>query len=273
MKNHLFLAFLLTFSTTVYSQTYLLEEYFSDPLNFPCTWTTIDKDGDGYNWHISTSAAEGYAVSDSWKSGVVGALTPENYLISPKISLTGLSGSVKLRYTIQIADPFSVEEHYKVAVSTSGNKVTDFKDIVMEETCTEADYYENLPEWKERVVDLTPYIGQNIYLTWCHFNCTNMYKLLLDSIQVSYATDVNVINHEQVYNIVYPNPAKDELLVSGSFVNAQIQLFTIDGRLVYHSAKETKQVPINVSCFENGVYILKINSDKGIVARKVYILN
>jgi hypothetical protein len=261
----------MTVNFSGFSQVFLLQEFFKDPVKLPSAWTTIDKDGDGYNWHITNAGSEVFAVSDSWMSGVAGALTPENFLISPKIELAGLSGTVKLRYTIQIPDPVSVEEHYKVAVSTTGKKATDFKDIVMEETCTTADYYENLPEWKERLVDLTPYIGQNIYLTWCHFNCTNIYQILLDSIQVSYSTNVNLVNREQVQVTMYPNPANDKIVISGSFENAQVQLFTSSGRLVYQSVKETKQAIIDVTRFENGVYILKVISQKGVVTKKASI--
>jgi hypothetical protein len=264
-------AIIMIVSVSGFSQVYLLQEFFDDPMKLPATWTTIDKDGDGHNWRINTAGSEFFAVSDSWISGFPGVLKPENYLISPKINLSGLSGTVKLRYTIQIPDPVSVEEHYKVAVSTSGNKAADFTDIVIEETCTMADYYENLPEWKERLVDLTPYIGQKIYLTWCHFNCTNMYQILLDSVQVSYSADVNLNDPEQYKVSVYPNPVKEKLLITGSFENAQVQLFTSSGRQVFQSAKETKQTFIDVSRFENGVYILKINSQKGIVTKKVFI--
>lgn len=271
MIKSVFFSIMMISGVSGFSQVFLLQEFFNDPVKLPCTWTTIDKDGDGYNWRINTAGSEGFAVSDSWMSGVAGTLKPENYLISPKINLTGLSGTVKLRYTIQIPDPVSVEEHYKVAVSTSGNKVADFNDIVMEETCTVADYYENLPEWKERLVDLTPYIGKNIYLTWCHFNCTNIYQILLDSIQVSYSTDVKLVDPEQSRVSVYPNPVKEKLLVTGSFENAQLQLLTTRGQLVYQSANESQQANINVACFESGIYILKINSQKGIVTRKVFI--
>ncbi|MDO9256065.1 MAG: choice-of-anchor J domain-containing protein [Bacteroidales bacterium] len=271
MIKSVFFTIMMVVSISGFSQVFLLQEFFNDPVKLPSTWTTIDKDGDGHNWHINIAGSEVFAVSDSWMSGVAGALTPENYLVSPKINLTGINGTVKLRYTIQIPDPVSVEEHYKVAVSTTGNKVADFKDIVLEETCTEADYYENLPAWKERWVDLTPYIGQNIYLAWCHFNCTNMYQIMLDSIQVSSLTNVSLTNCDQAQVTMYPNPVKDKLLITGSFENAQLQLFAADGRQVYQSNKVTKQAELNVSCLENGFYILKINSQKGVITKRVNI--
>jgi len=271
MKYFLLFAYVLISNTYGFSQIFLLEEYFNDPLHLPSTWKTIDKDGDSYNWRINTSGTQIYAVSDSWRSGGIGPLMPENYLVSPKIDLRGLSGTVKLRYTIQLADPDSVKEHYKVAVSTTGNSAADFTTSVFEETCTKADYYETYPYWHERIVDLTPFIGNSIYLAWCHFSCTDMYKLSLDSIQVRNIANVNLANPEHAYINLYPNPVKENLIVAGSFEDAQLQLFTAYGRQVYQSDNKSKQTEINVSGFESGVYFLKIKSQKGIILKKVSI--
>jgi hypothetical protein len=273
MKKTFLLAFLIVFSTFGFSQTFLLEEYFNESINLQTTWTTFDQDGDGHNWHVFTFDTIGFAVSDSWMAGFIGALTPENYLVSPQISLTGLSGTVQLRYTIQVPDPLLFAEHYKVAVSTTGKQAADFTNLVTEETCTADDYYELYPYWHERIVDLTPYIGQNIYFTFCHYNCTDQYQLLLDSIQVSYSTDVKIADYDQADINVYPNPASEKLVVSGSFENAQMQLFTAEGRQVFQSGKATRQAGINVSSLGNGIYILKIKSQKGVITKKINILH
>ncbi|MBK6964890.1 MAG: choice-of-anchor J domain-containing protein [Bacteroidales bacterium] len=271
MKKSLLFITLLTISTLGFSQTMLLEEYFNDPVNIPATWTTVDQDGDGHNWYVDTYDAEIYLVSASWEDDVV--LTPENYLISPQISLAGLTGTVKLRYTIQVADEEYFAEHYKVAVSTTGNAVTDFTNIVFEETCTANDYYEVPPFWHERIVDLTPFIGQSIYLTLCHYNCTDMYKFLLDSIQVYNLDNVGVGKRDLMNLTVYPNPATDKVYVNGEFENARITLFTADGRQMYVAENESNQTYINVSGYERGMYLLQLETSKGIVTRKLAITN
>ena len=271
MKNPLLFALVLICSINGFSQTFLLEEYFNDPVKLPGTWTTIDRDGDKQNWRIETADTEIFAISDSWRSGGIGPLRPENYLVSPQVDLTGLSGTVTLRYIIRITDPEFFQEHYKVAVSSAGNTAADFTNILHEETCTLDEYYETFPYWHERIFDLTPFLGQHIYVTWCHYNCTNMYNISLDSIQVSYSTNVSQAQREHSNVSVYPNPASEEILVSGSFENAQLQLFTADGRQVYQSEGDTKQAQINASGFKSGIYFLKIKSQKGIITRKVNI--
>lgn len=276
MKKTVLFIFLLAFSFSGFSQTIIFEELF-DAVDFPATWTTVDQDGDSFNWYLETwdnpdtKILESYLVSASYDEDNKVALTPENYLISPKIDLTGLTGTVQLKYAVQIGDPDYAGEHYKVAVSTTGKEVADFTNIVKEETCTADDYYDIYPFWHERTVDLTPFIGQSIYLTFCHFDCTDMYLFYLDSVQVTNLAAVNVVNRGQSNINIYPNPAKEKLLVTGTFENAQVQLYAADGRQVYRSAKETKQASINVSHLENGVYFLKINSQKGIITRKVNV--
>ena len=273
MKKPILIISLLTLSLVGFSQTMLLEEYFNDPVNLPATWTSIDQDGDGHNWRINTFDPEIYVVSDSWLSGGVGPLTPENYLVSPQISLVGLTGTVKLRYTIQVGDADYFQEHYKVAVSTTGNAAPDFTNIVFEETCTADDYYEVPPFWHPRMVDLTQFVGQNIYLTFCHYDCTDLYKLLLDSVQVYNQVNVNVNKYDMINLSVYPNPATDKVYVNGEFENARITLFSADGRQVCATENESRQTYINVSKFERGMYLLQLETSKGIVTRKLAITN
>lgn len=270
MKRALLIVTMLSFSLLTFSQTFLLEEYFNDPENLPATWTAVDQDGDGSNWYVDTYDAEIYAVSRSYDGT---GLNPENYLISPQINLTGLTGTVKLRYTIQVGDEEYFAEHYKVAVSTTGNAVADFTNVVFEETCTADDYYEVPPFWHERIVDLTDFVGQNIYLTFCHYNCFDQYKLFLDSIQVINAVNVDVTDYDLARVSVYPNPATERVYVKGEFENARLSLTTAEGRLVYTENNFSRQTSVNVSGFERGVYLLRLETQKGILTRKLVLVH
>ncbi len=267
MKKTLLLITLFTFSLIGYSQVMLLEEFFNDPENIPATWTSIDQDGDGNDWYMDFYGEETYIVSRSYKSGE--SLTPENYLITPKINLTNLTGTVEMRYTIQVGDADDFAEHYKVAVSTTGNAAADFTNIVFEETCTANDYYEVPPFWHPRTIDLTPFIGQEIYITICHYDCAGMYKLILDSIQVSHVSTLGLQSPDLFELTVYPNPTTNKVYVNGEYENARISLISTDGRIVYVSEKENRYSNIDVSQYERGMYILKLETSKGTVTRKL----
>ncbi len=147
-------------------------------------WTIVDQDGDGYEWYEAsiTDANAGslsnhggtYMMTSASYNDV--ALTPNNWLISPALDLSGLSGTVKMSYFIGGQDMAWYEEHYKVCVSTSTD-IASFTDILFEETLPESG-------WLERNVDLSTYIGQTIYVAFVHYNCTDMFRLNLDDISV-----------------------------------------------------------------------------------------
>lgn len=72
---------------------------------------------------------------------------------------------------------------------------------------------------------------------------------------------------------VYPNPAKDILYVSvGQAENMQLQVFSMDGKLVYNAAAMEKNNSIDISKFASGQYILKAVSAEGNSAEQIFIV-
>lgn len=148
-------------------------------------WSATDEDGDTYTWGLSTGgyhAGAQCATSASWISGV-GAVTPNNYLISPSIDLTTASGTIYVDYWVRAQDQSWPSEHYKLLVSPTGSStVADFTVNAYEETLVAGasanNYYLN------RKVNLSAYAGQTIRLAWVHYNCTDMFRLNLDDVQV-----------------------------------------------------------------------------------------
>ena len=158
-------------------------------------WTTIDADGDGYTWiigaapSINTHDDGSYSVySQSYASN---ALTPDNYLVSPKIKLDG-----KISFYACAQDGDWPEEHFAVAVSTAGN--TDAADFtnVQEWTMTAAPSVDQPANsrgmfrspkktpgnWYLYTVDLSSYEGAEGYVAIRHFDCTDMFYIVVDDI-------------------------------------------------------------------------------------------
>ncbi|MBO4875011.1 MAG: choice-of-anchor J domain-containing protein [Bacteroidales bacterium] len=148
-------------------------------------WTLVDGDADGYEWYeinlpqasqsnlLSTHGGSYMMTSASWASS---PLTPNNWLISPALDLTALSGTIKLSYFVGGHQTEWPSEHYKVCVSTSIDTAS-FTTILFEETIPTSG-------WLERYVDLSAYVGQMIYIAFVHYDCTDMFRLDLDDISV-----------------------------------------------------------------------------------------
>jgi len=148
----------------------------------PQYWQMIDHDGDGYQWYAYNNRFIG-AMSDSY-SDDGDDLSPYNFLISPKITISG--ANPKLEWNIGSAHLTYVEEHYKVVVSTAKfteENCTSTGDVVFEETL-DTDAGRTLVN---RSVDMSAYAGKDVYIAWVHYDCVGVYALLLADIRIGSA--------------------------------------------------------------------------------------
>jgi len=163
MKRVLLLAMLFLFSFV--AAEIQLEEGFENGVP-PVGWTMIDNDGDTYLWSTCEASAHSgaySAASDSWishKKDIFkeqtaeskGALTPDNYLITPLVSIP--AEGAMLTFWAAAQDDDYLYEHFEVMVSSSSNSVEDFVDIVHNE-CTNA-FYLKIDDVKIESTTLSP---------------------------------------------------------------------------------------------------------------------
>ena len=177
-----------------------------DNSQMPAGWTTHDEDGDGYNWVLGTgcdgiyldggnlggaghNASADLICSGSY-SNVVGPLTPDNWLISPTVTLC--EGSA-FSFWACGQDASYVAEHFGVAVSEdNGNSFT----MVQEWTMTAKSGGDVMSigrngntraqgTWHQYTVDLSAYAGEGRKIALRHFNCTDMFILDVDDLELT----------------------------------------------------------------------------------------
>lgn len=197
MKKIYFLTIVLI-SMALFSnaQTLLLQEGFENGI--PSTWSNFDADGDGFSWTIFDWEEDGYephtgnacVTSASYDFDEEEALTPNNYLVTPAITIPSnltIENNVALWWWVAAQDPEFPADHYEIFISTTGNTVADFT--------SQAVYTETISTdvWLQRYLDLTPYVGQTIYIAFVHNNCEDEFVMKLDDIEVSYFTEPAII--------------------------------------------------------------------------------
>lgn len=145
-------------------------------------WKTIDADGDTYNWTLSP-IGEGYghngsngAVFSYSYSSYSGALNPNNYLVSPQLTIT--SNNHHASFCACALDEAYPADHFGLAVSTTGTNVADFT-MIQEWTMTAKQ-----GGWHEYSVDLNSYVGQDVYIAIRHFNSQDNFCLVVDDLFV-----------------------------------------------------------------------------------------
>lgn len=160
-------------------------------------WTTIDADGDGQSWDLATTvmgagyghnASSDLVLSKSYDNNI-GALTPNNFLVSPaKAQYSSIS------FYACAQDNAWAAEHFGVAVSTTNNTSASAFTTIQEWTMTAKGNGVPAPgrggdraqgNWYQYTVDLSAYSGQPIWVALRHFNCTDYFYLDVDDISLT----------------------------------------------------------------------------------------
>jgi hypothetical protein len=244
----------------------------------PGGWQIIDNDGDSFSWYEYQYTPHGglkSLASESWKAAI-GALTPDNWLVSPAVTV---SDSTDLYWWIATQDASFPAESYGVFLSTTGNALEDFTVELFSETLQA----QNI-SWEQRGVSLAEFDGETVYLAWRHYNCTDNYKLKLDDILV---TNENVDNditnlapQVSVINQIYPNPFNPETNIS-FFVTepgqVDLSVYNIKGQLVANLVNGDRdqgnhKITWRAGSQPSGMYFFRLTTPTGTSSSKAILL-
>ena len=125
--------------------------------------TSIDKDGDTYEWIINQEAGIDQTDCISSWAYLGFNLNPENYLITT--STYTINNGDYLEWYISTTDPYYYSDVYGVVISTDGENFQVILDEAFEAP-TEG--------FEVRTADLSQYAGQNVHIGFVHHNCSNI---------------------------------------------------------------------------------------------------
>ena len=171
----------------------LLSEGFEDGI--PSTWTNIDADADEYQWTLnsneSATAHSGskYVYSRSWVGGT-GALHPDNWLITPTVTIPS-SGNYDLTFWVSSMQDDFPQEHYGIYISTSSNPEDLNSYTLLYENTLQATHGGSPAQtqgyWQDVTVSLAGYTG-NVHIAFRHYECSDWVAICLDDIMIAPAS-------------------------------------------------------------------------------------
>ena len=154
----------------------------------------------GHNSSSGFMMSESYISSTSSGGTAYGAVTPDNYLISPQVQLGGsISFYAGARNTSYCAEQFSV------MVSTTNNTSTDSFTTVETWVLSLSEVGYNSTPY---TADLSAYAGQTGYIAIRHWGCTDQWVLCVD--------DITIVEGEETP--VNPTNPTTELLAANVYV-------------------------------------------------------
>lgn len=164
-------------------------------------WTTVDADGDGNGWDFSALTAHTgtYVATSASYDNNSGELFPDNWLISPAITLPN-DRDMQLSWWEVGQDASWPDETYSVYISTTGNTTADFNTTELQPMFTATAAYVN------HIINLAAYRGETIWIAYRHYDCSDLYQLNIDDISVedapSCAAPADIAVDSWTYNTV-----------------------------------------------------------------------
>lgn len=195
MKKSLLMFFaLFAMAFFAKAQTPIFTENFDNGM--PSGWTQIDANNDNLMWEHSSSPVSyfpsdvilagnghnestGFILSGSYSNVTSTAITPDNWLITPAINLTGIAS---LSFWVCGQDASFSAEHYGVYISTTTNTDTSAFTLLYEATIGQT---REQTAWENHTINLSAYNGETVYIAFRHFNCSDEFLLNLDDVEVS----------------------------------------------------------------------------------------
>jgi uncharacterized protein YjdB len=167
----------------------------------PSDWILIDADGDGKNWTslvgnnpnniLGHDDSVGFLTSASYDAS---ALTPDNYAFTPAIKLA--AGENKVSAWLNAQDASWPAETFGIGVSLVNPATLTASTVAANTTMLNQWTMTAAPgrpgnvsprvqgTWYQYTVDLSAYENKTVYIFFRHFDCTDMFRLNLDDVQV-----------------------------------------------------------------------------------------
>jgi hypothetical protein len=137
----------------------------------PTDWTTFTTgtisnitDYEWVTWVTSNVHSGSYSATSASQNNT-GVFDTEDYLVSPKLRI---DGEAKLKYFVNAETPEGYKERYIVFINNVGGdsaSVVNFSDTLFAETLIPGD---DDSVWFERVIDLKPWSGHFVWITFKH---------------------------------------------------------------------------------------------------------
>lgn len=223
-------------------------------------WNLVDADGDGYNWMLYSNAANsGYSsfLSASWYNST-GALSPDNWLISPAITLPNTSSCKLEWYDVSLNSQYP--DKYKVYISTTGNEPSNFTSSPVKSRTV------NKGSWTKQTVNLTNYRGQTIYIAFRHFNSSDQFAFCIDGMRVYDSNPtVGIEETSDISFDLFPNPVADKLTVRADGLR-EVNILDLSGRTLM---TQHNNAVVDMSTLSSGVYFVRVITDNGTATKKI----
>ncbi len=229
------------------------------------TWDPVSSFGLDYNWSVqalvqgsSASSASVPMIDNTVYDTPAGTLARGPEVMNPQSANTTIDRALTGFNIYRMEEGATEYELYDVVDNVTGQ--------------TTYCYYDAVPE-------VDPQMGYYYQVTCvyasdsdaCESAAAMAYEIPMDDFVYVFVTGIDNPNAIGLTNI-YPNPAQDVVTVTSSIPMNEVTVTNYVGQVVYNSEMfEATSVELNTSSYQAGVYLVKIDTDNGVVTKRVVI--
>ena len=267
-----FVAFAMNSQTTLWEddfESYTPGDNVGEDIDVPAGYLNYDVDGDGFGWGLSNPVnftqpmgdiyvgnflmSASFITTGAGGNGGNGALSPNNILVTPAISIPGGAGDVDLTYFVGSGtDTTFFNETYSVTVTTSDAEV-DILAATPILTTTLA-----FQGGEEVTLDMDGFAGQDVYVAFRHHDTTDEWLIGLDFIRVT--AGVLGVDDNNLGSLTYAVNG-DILTLKNSFPLENVQIFNVLGQQVLSQKLSVAFESIDISSLNSGIYLVNIAAE------------
>ena len=138
--------------------------------------------------------------------------------------------------------------------------------------------YGQINQYDEPIsINLDEYIGRNIKIGFRGYNTLGEYLAFdwfVDDVKVipTDTTDVNVSEFAALKLNMYPNPAKDKVVIEAQSNIQQVTLMGINGTMLDDRKVGKRSVVLNLEGYSKGIYVVRIVTEDGVAIQKINLI-
>ena len=160
-------------------------------------WYIVDANNDSYNWQYAGISDDDYVFYSASYINSVGAVTPNNWLITPEVKL---GGTLKLSAWGWDSGDYAEVFGVYVGPATFSSNISDYTQVGADITVTH--------DKTEYEFDLSAYEGTG-RIAIVHHNCSNQFYLMVDDISVTVPNAQEDYPWTTINNVTSPYTIED----------------------------------------------------------------
>ncbi len=99
----------------------------------------------------------------------------------------------------------------------------------------------------------------------------NETKEVLNTVNIHLGQVVGVAEEGELFTRIYPNPVSDHFTIQSESTMKHVSIFNLSGQKVYEIALDQNQVRLSADQLPSGIYMVKIEMEKGSRMEKIHI--